>query len=108
MKIAPAPQGVFSEVTPPGNMPAGHVLILAPACGDEADHQANELGRRLKLAGIPYVRTAEVRFAAAMGLEKVSQVQSVMNQPLPLVFVRNRAQSKPSPEQVLAEVRRGR
>jgi hypothetical protein len=98
----------FTVVTPPGNMPPGKVFILAPACGNEADAKANELERRLKASGIPYARTAEVQFSGALSLAESLKVQAVMSQPLPLVFVRNRAQSGPTPEQVLAEVRKAR
>lgn len=104
----PVTPGVFTQVTPPANMPAGTVFIVAPPCGDETDMKAKEMGRRLQKAGIPFQQTASVSFSTSLGLDAVMQVQSVMNQPLPIVFVRNRAQSNPSVEEVLAEVRKGR
>lgn len=107
LKIPPPPvtPGVFTQVTPPANMPAGTVFIVAPPCGDETDMKAKEMVRRLQKAGIPSQQTATVSFSTSLGLDAAMQVQSVMNQPLPIVFVRNRAQSNPSVEEVLAEVR---
>lgn len=104
----PVTPGVFTQVTPPANMPAGTVFIVAPPCGDETDMKAKEMVRRLLKAGVLSQQTATVSFSTSLGLDAVMQVQSVMNQPLPIVFVRNRAQSNPSVEEVLAEVRKGR
>jgi len=106
--LPPVTPGEFTQVTPPANMPAGTVFIVAPPCGNEADIKAKELGRQLQMAGIPYQQTAKVDFSTSLGLNAALKVQSVMNQPLPIVFVRNRAQSDPSAAQVLAEVRKRR
>ena len=105
--VVPRPARVargFMAAPTPINMPSGKVLIVAPACGNEADRTANDLGRRLLKAGIPFARTAELQFAKAGSPADVAKIQSVVSQPLPLVFVRGRVQSNPTPEELMAEI----
>ena len=94
----------FIEAPTPTNLPAGKVLVVAPACGNEADSKANELVRRLLKAGIPVARTAELQFRKSGSPAEMAKIQSVVSQPLPLVFVRGRVQSDPSPEELMAEI----
>ena len=94
----------FIEAPTPINMPSGKVLIVAPACGNEADGKANDLGRRLLKAGIPFARTAELQFGGTGSQADTAKTQPVVSQPLPLVFVRGRVQSNPTPEELMAEI----
>ncbi len=100
---APLARGFMAAPTPI-NMPSGKVLIVAPACGNEADRKANDLGRRLLRAGIPFARTAELQFGKTGSQAETARIQSVVSQPLPLVFVRVRVQSNPTPEELMAEI----
>ncbi len=94
----------FTAAPTPMNMPQGKVLIVAPACGNAADRKANDLGRKLLKAGIPFARTAELKFAKAGSEADMAKIQSVVSQPLPLVFVRGRVQSDPTPDELMAEI----
>lgn len=87
-----------------GQNPRSVYVIAAENCPHEdaqrADRLAEDLGRR----GIPVVRSHNISFSLNGADSSVAQrITSVMNGPLPIVFVQGRARSNPSLDEVLAE-----
>lgn len=85
------------------------VLIMAAEdCPEEAAQRADRLAEDLAREGIPVSRLHDVHFDIPNGDPAVlAQVMSVMNSPLPIVFVRGKAKSNPRFEEVVAEYKGG-
>lgn len=104
---APSRQG-FIDIPLPDGQSGHHVVIFAPAnCPSDAAQRAEALARRLDDAGIPYTRSQNARFSSLSSQEEAARVTSVMNGPIPVVFVRKRARANPDADAVVAEYRGG-
>jgi len=104
---APGPHG-FVDIPLPDGQSGHHVVIFAPAnCPSDAAQRAEALARRLDDAGIPYTRSQSATFSTLSSQDEANRVTSVMNGPIPVVFVRKRARANPDPEAVVAEYRGG-
>ena len=91
-----------------GAAPNAVLVIAAENCPEEAAQRADQLAYRLRSHGVPVTRLHQVNFDIPNGDPAVAQrVMSVMNGDLPIVFVRGRAKSNPSLDDVLAEYRPG-
>ena len=103
-----ASQHGFVDIPLPDGLSGHHVVIFAPAnCPSDAAQRAEALARRLDDAGIPYTRSQNANFSTLSSQDDANRVMSVMNGPIPVVFVRNRARANPDAEDVVAEYRGG-
>lgn len=104
---APSRHG-FVDIPLPDGQSGHHVVIFAPAnCPSDAAQRAEALARRLDDAGIPYTRSQSANFSTLSSQDEANRVMSVMNGPIPIVFVRKRARANPDAEAVMAEYRGG-
>jgi hypothetical protein len=95
----------FVELPPITGADARSVLVIAAeGCPEEAAQRADRLAEQLARAGVPVARMHDVSFNIPNGDPEIAQrVLSVMNGELPIVFVRGKAKSNPTPEQVASE-----
>lgn len=99
----------FVDIPMPDGMPARGVVVFAPEnCPQDAGQRANALASHLEAQGIPFTRASNAEYSALSSQDDVSRVMSVMNGPLPIVYVNGRARANPVPRDVVAEYRRGR
>lgn len=99
----------FVDVPLPDGQSGSGVVIFAPVnCPSDAAQRAEALARHLSAHGVPYVRSQNANFGNLGSQEEANRVMSVMNGPIPVVFVRTRAKANPRPEDVVAEYRGGK
>jgi hypothetical protein len=80
------------------------LVVAAENCPEEAAQRADLLADQLARDGVPVARVHNVSFNIPNGDSSVAeQVMSVMNSELPIVFVRGKAKSNPTLEEVAAE-----
>lgn len=95
----------FVEVPAPVNQDANTIYVVAAqncphAAAQQADHLAQQLGER----GIAVVRASEVFYHLNQAdRTAMTRLTTVMNGPLPLVFVHGRAAMNPELSQVVEE-----
>lgn len=98
----------FAEIPLPDGVPAQGVVIFTPQnCPSDAAQRARRLMGRLSGHGVPYRQTDSAQFSTLNSQEEADRVTAVMNGPIPIVYVNGRAKANPTPEEVLAEYRRG-
>lgn len=99
----------FVELPAVSGAGAASVLVIAAEnCPEEAAQRADQLAYRLRSHGVPVTRLHNVSFDIPGGDAAVAQrVMAVMHGDLPIVFVRGKAKSNPSLDEVLAEYRPG-
>ena len=105
--MASADENGFIDLPPARGQKLDAVYVVAAVnCPHEAAQRADRLAKELTDQGIPVIRTNNVSFSGR-GLDEsaVKRLNVVMNGPLPIVFVRGRAKSAASPEDVEAEFR---
>jgi hypothetical protein len=100
----------FVELPPMNAGAKAPVLVVAAEnCPEDAAQRADRLADDLSRQGVPVARTHNVSFTIPNGdPDVVARINAVMNGPLPIVFVRGRAKSNASLDEVLAEYRAGR
>lgn len=87
-----------------GQNPRSVYVIAAENCPHEDAQRADRLAEDLGRKGIPVVRSHNISFSLNGADSSVAnRISSVMNGPLPIVFVQGRAKSNPSLDEVLAE-----
>jgi hypothetical protein len=80
------------------------LVVAAENCPEDAAQRADRLAEQLARDGVPVARVHNVSFDIANGDSSAAdQVMSVMNNDLPIVFVRGKAKSNPTLEEVAAE-----
>jgi len=83
------------------------IIIFAPAnCPSDVARRADEMAQYLDAQGIDYKLASAAEFGDLASREEAERVMSVMNGPIPVVFVNGRARANPTPEEVEAEYRR--
>ena len=89
-----------------GQDPDTVYVVAAVNCPHADAQRADRLAKDLSAKGIPVVRTSNVSFSGE-GLDQatVNRLHVIMDGPLPIVFVRNKAKSAASVEDVEAELR---
>lgn len=90
-----------------GSSPGTVMVVAAQNCPHEDAQRADDLARSLSDKGIPVLRTHELQ--ASVGdtdSEEAHHLMSVMNGPLPAVFINGRAKSNPAFAEVVAEFNR--
>jgi hypothetical protein len=98
----------FVQIPAPDGQASRGIVIFAPAnCPSDAAQRAEALARYLSAQGVPYVRSQNAEFGSLASQDEVSKVLSVMNGPVPVVFVNGKAKANPTPEEVVAEYRGG-
>ena len=110
-KTSPGKDGAseFVAIPLPDGVSAQGVVIFAPEnCPSEAAQRARRLVGHLSTQRIPYRETSNADFSTLSSQEEANRVMSVMNGPVPVVYVNGRAKANPTPEEVVAEYRRGR
>jgi hypothetical protein len=101
--------GGFAAIPLPDGVSAHGVVIFAPEnCPSEAAQRARRLASHLSAERIPYRETSRANFSTLASQAEANRVMSVMNGPVPVVYVNGRAKANPTPEEVVAEYRRGR
>ncbi len=87
-----------------GANPAAILIVAAENCPEEAAQRADRLASQLARDGVPVSRVHSVHFDVPNGDPAIMErLNSVMNSELPIVFVRGRAKSNPTLEEVTAE-----
>jgi hypothetical protein len=102
----PTTEGGFVTLLPAGGQNPQTVYVVAAENGPHAEAQrADRLAEDLSRAGIPVERTHDVRFrfTSRPDGEVMERMNKIMNGPLPAVFIRGRAKSNPSLDEVVAE-----
>lgn len=88
-----------------GQSPTAVLVVAAEDCPHEDAQRADRLAEELSRNGIAVVRTHNVSFSLdGPDSGALERINSVMNGPLPIVFVRGRAKGNPSLSEVLQEV----
>ncbi|MBV8123886.1 MAG: hypothetical protein JOY60_14510 [Burkholderiaceae bacterium] len=98
--------GPFVALPPAdGQDPATVFVVAAQNCPHADAQRADRLAEALAQRGIPVQRTHDVRFHFHSRPDStvVDRMNGIMNGPLPVVFVRGRAKSNPSLDEVIAE-----
>ena len=97
----------FVPVPMPDGMSPHGVVVFAPEnCPSDAAQRAYALISDLGGRGVPVVRASAANFSSLADAETQQRVLSVMNGPIPIVFVNGKAKANPSVQDVLAEYRR--
>lgn len=82
------------------------VVVLAPSgCTRSEAMRAENLATELERAGVRVQRSSSISFAGADPAE-AGRIQSVMEGPVPIVFVRGKGKADPSFNEVMAEFNR--
>ena len=98
----------FVQIPAPDGQVGRGIVIFAPRnCPSDAAQRAEALVRHLSAQGVPYVRSESAEFGSLASQDEASKVMSVMNGPIPVVFVNGKAKANPTPEEVVAEYRGG-
>lgn len=99
----------FAAIPLPDGVSSQGVVIFAPEnCPSEAAQRARQLAGHLSAQRIPYRETGSANFSSLSSQDEANRVMSVMNGPVPVVYVNGRAKANPTPEEVVDEYRRGR
>lgn len=107
-RAAPSGGGFVDIPMPDGMSPAGVVIFAPENCPSDAAQRADGLARLLSAQGIAYRRATAAEYSSLRTPEEARRVTSVMNGPIPIVYVNGRAKANPLPDEVVAEYRRGR
>ncbi len=96
----------FQSIPLPDGVSARGVVVFAPKhCTSDAARRTDDLVRHLSKHGIAYVRTDSANFNNLTSQDEASRVMSVMNGPVPIVYVNGKAKANPTPQEVVAESR---
>ncbi|MBU8976185.1 MULTISPECIES: hypothetical protein [unclassified Lysobacter] len=96
----------FKSMPLPDGVPSRGVVVFAPKhCTSDAARRTDELVRHLSKHGVAYSRTDSASFNSITSQEEATRVMSVMNGPVPIVYVNGRAKANPTPQEVVAEFR---
>jgi hypothetical protein len=99
----------FEAIPLPDGMPSRGIVIFAPTnCPSDAAQRVDVMARYLSARGIAYERSSAADFGDLGSQEEADRVMSVMNGPIPVVYVNGKARANPSPEDVEAEYQRTR
>ena len=103
----------FIPAAMPDGTPPNAVVILAPLnCSSEEAQRADYLAAALERQRIPVVRSSQYS-ASSDGSDSAAQANvqravSILNGPIPAVFVKGMGKSNPSADEVIAEYQRTR
>jgi hypothetical protein len=98
----------FVQIPAPDGQAGRGIVIFAPRdCPSDAAQRAEALARHLSAQGVPYMRSENAEFGNLSSQDEVAKVLSVMDGPVPVVFVNGKAKANPTPEEVVAEYRGG-
>ncbi len=105
--VQPAGATGFVTLPPVDGAPPNTVMVVAAEnCSREDAQRADRLTAALRDRGVPVVRSHQVGFTIASPDSAVPErINAVMNGPLPIVFINDRAKPNPSLDDVLAEFR---
>lgn len=96
----------FQAMPMPDGVPSRGVIVFAPKhCTSDAARRTEQLVSHLSKQRIAYVRTDQASYNSLTSPEEASRVMSVMNGPVPIVYVNGRAKANPTPQEVVAEFR---
>jgi hypothetical protein len=98
----------FASLPPVDGQCSRKVYVLAAKnCPGEDAKRADRLAAELSRKGIPVERTNSARFSLSSPLESDvrTRISTIMEGPLPTVFVDGRAKSNPSLDEIVAEFR---
>lgn len=99
----------FVSIPMPDGMSSQGVVIFAPEnCPSDAAQRARKLASFLSDRHIGYVHSESANYNNLSSQEEASQVMSVMNGRIPIVYVNGKAKANPTPEEVETEFRRSK
>ncbi len=103
-------QNGFISLPPMDGEKKGVVLVIAAEnCPHEAAQRADGLAADLAREGIPAIRSHQANWNIKDADNSTTQlILSIMNGPLPIVFVNGRAKSNPTLNEVIAEFKSSR
>ncbi|SOD51613.1 glutaredoxin [Pseudoxanthomonas wuyuanensis] len=94
----------FASIPTPDGVSSRGIVIFAPRnCPSDAARRTEVLVQHLSSKGIRYSRTDSANYDNLASAEEASRVMSVMNGPIPVVYVNGKAKANPTPEEVEAE-----
>ena len=99
----------FVSIPMPDGMSSQGIVIFAPEdCPSDAAQRARKLASFLSDRHIGYVHSESANYNNLSSQEEVSQVMSVMNGRIPIVYVNGKAKANATPEEVEIEFRRSK
>lgn len=99
--------GGFKAIPTPDGVSSRGIVIFAPRnCPSDAARRTQVLVQHLSAKGIRYSPTDSANYDNLASAEEASRVMSVMNGPIPVVYVNGKAKANPTPEEVEAEYSR--
>lgn len=101
--------GGFVDIPMPDGLSSRGIVVFAPEhCPRDAGQRAEAMASYLAAQRVPYTRTSSANYNDLASAEEASRVTAVMNGPVPVVYVNGRAKANPTPQEVVAEYRRGK
>ncbi|GAB2510362.1 hypothetical protein GCM10027084_26920 [Pseudoxanthomonas sangjuensis] len=101
-----SPNGFVAIPMPDGMSPSGIVIFAPKNCPSDAAQRARSLAGYLSDHRIGYANADSANYSNLSSQEEATKVMSVMNGPIPVVYVNGRAKANPTPEEVVAEFRK--
>ncbi len=96
--------GGFEAIPLPDGVSSRGIVVFAPKhCPSDAARRTDVLVKYLSEQRIAYVRTDKADYSSLASPQEAKRVTSVMNGPVPVVYVNGRA--NPTPEEVVVEYR---
>lgn len=96
----------FQSIPLPDGVASRGIVVFAPQhCTSDAARRTETLVRHLSRQGVAYARTDNASFNSITTQEEAARVMSVMNGPVPIVYVNGKAKANPTPEEVVSEFR---
>lgn len=97
----------FVAIPMPDGMSSSGIVIFAPEnCPSDAAQRARSLAGYLSDHRIGYVNADSANYSNLSSQEEATKVTSVMNGPIPVVYVNGKAKANPTPEEVVSEFRK--
>ncbi len=101
---ATSPRGFVAMPAVQGASVRAVLVVAAEDCPEEESRRADDLADQLDRMGIPVKRVHEVDFVPfEPGDFDLKRIDKIMSGVLPIVFVRDKAKSNPSLNEIVAE-----
>jgi len=95
----------FVKVARPEGAVANEVLIVGPNCNRPEGVRTRALASSLAARNIPYRQTDSISLSADAGWDGIAQMNDLIKQDSPLVFINARGKANPTLDEVVAEYR---
>jgi predicted nucleic acid-binding Zn-ribbon protein len=101
---AAADENGFVALPMAGQTPNTVYVVAAENCPHEEAQRADRLAKDLSTAGVSVERSHQAHFNITDS-KATERIEVMMNSPLPIVFIRDRAKSNPTLDDVMAELK---